>query len=74
VFLGRRGWRDDQQHGLALARSADPMSYATVVGWVYNPGIPLGTLRLDDRGIDEIEDALGLLNGPVTISRWLLPG
>jgi hypothetical protein len=59
-FLGRRGWRDDQRHGLALARSADPMSYATVVGWVYNPGIPLGVLRLDDRGIGEIEDALGI--------------
>jgi class 3 adenylate cyclase len=57
-FLGRRGWRDDQRHGLALARSADPMSYATVFGWVYNPGIPLGVLRPDDRVIGEIEDAL----------------
>ena len=29
--LGRPGWRDDLRHGLAMARSADPMSYATVV-------------------------------------------
>ena len=28
--LGRPGWRDDLRHGLAMARSADPMSYATV--------------------------------------------
>ena len=40
-FLGRPGWPDDLRHGLAMARSADPMSYATVVSWVYNPGIPL---------------------------------
>jgi hypothetical protein len=41
-----------------MARSADPMSYATVFGWVYNPGIPLGVLRPDDRAIGEIEDAV----------------
>ena len=35
--LGRPGWRDDQRHGLAMARSADPMSYATVVTYVYFP-------------------------------------
>ena len=29
--LGRPGWRDDLRHGLAMARSADPMSYALVV-------------------------------------------
>jgi class 3 adenylate cyclase len=57
-FLGRRGWRDDQRHGLAIARSADPMSYATVVGWVYNAGIPIGARNPDDRVIGEIEDAL----------------
>jgi class 3 adenylate cyclase len=56
--LGRPGWRDDLQHGLAMARSADPMSYALVVGWVYFPGIPCGVLRADDSAVREIEDAL----------------
>ena len=56
--LGRPGWRDDLRHGLALARSADPMSYATVVAFVYNPGIPVGVLRPDDSAVREIEDAL----------------
>jgi hypothetical protein len=57
-FLGRPGWLDDLRHGLAMARSADPMSYATVVTYVYMAGIPLGVLRPDDRAVDEIEDAL----------------
>ena len=56
--LGRPGWRDDLQHGLAMARSADPMSYATVVTLVYSVGIPYGVLRPDDRAMHEIEDAL----------------
>ncbi len=56
--LGRPGWRDDLRHGLAMARSADPTSYAAVVAYVYNPGITLSVLRPDDRAVREIEDAL----------------
>jgi class 3 adenylate cyclase len=56
--LGRPGWRDDLRHGLAMARSADPMTYATVVGYVYFFGIPFGVLRPDDRAVNTIEDAL----------------
>jgi class 3 adenylate cyclase len=57
-FLGRPGWQEDQQQGLAIARSADPMSYATVHGWVYNAGILVGGLRSEDRAIGEIEETL----------------
>jgi hypothetical protein len=56
--LGRSGWRDDLHHGLAMARSADPMSYATVVGYAYCGAIPGGLLAADDRAVREIEDAL----------------
>jgi hypothetical protein len=56
--LGRPGWRDDLQHGLAMARSADPTSYAAVVTYLYFPGIPYGVLRPDDSAMREIEDAL----------------
>jgi AAA ATPase domain len=56
--LGRDGWRDDVRNGLAMAQSADPMSYATAVTYVYNPGIPFGVLAADDRAVREIEDAL----------------
>jgi class 3 adenylate cyclase len=56
--LGRAGWRDDQRHGLAMARSADPASYALVVAYVYLGGIPYGGLRPDDSAMRESEDAL----------------
>ena len=41
-----------------MAHSADPMTYATVVGYVYMLGIPYGVLTPDDRALREIEDAL----------------
>jgi hypothetical protein len=56
--LGRPGWRDDLNHGLALARSADSLSFAAVVGWVYFAGIPFGVLAADDPTVREIEHAL----------------
>jgi hypothetical protein len=56
--LGRPGWRDDLRHGLAMARSADPLSYARVVAYAYVLGIPFGVLRSDDSVVREIEDAL----------------
>jgi hypothetical protein len=56
--LGRSGWRDDQRHGLAMARSADAMSYATVVSWVYFAVIPFGVLAADDHALSVSEDAL----------------
>jgi hypothetical protein len=41
-----------------MARSADPLSYATVAAYVYFPGIPFGVLWPDDSVVREIEDAL----------------
>ncbi|OBA73063.1 cyclase [Mycobacterium sp. 1554424.7] len=59
--LGLPGWQDDQQQGLAMARKADPMSYALAVAYIYNPGIPLGVLTADDRAVREAEDALRII-------------
>jgi class 3 adenylate cyclase len=56
--LGLPGWRDDLRHGLAMARSADPMSYAFAVAYAYLPGIAFGVLAVDDRATREIDDAL----------------
>jgi class 3 adenylate cyclase len=56
--LGLPGWRDDVGHGLAMARKADPMSYATGVTYIYFPGLPGGLLRPDDPAVREIEEAL----------------
>jgi hypothetical protein len=57
-FLGRPGWRDDLRHGLAMARGADPATYAGFVTYAYFMAIPCGVLRPDDRAVPEIEDAL----------------
>jgi hypothetical protein len=75
--LGRPGWRDDQRHGLAMARSTDPMSYGSVVTYVYGAGIPLGVLRPDDRAVREIEDALQIAERSgddlaLAIAQWTL--
>ena len=56
--LGRAGWPDDLRDGVAMARGADPLSYATVVAYVYFPGIPFGVLAVHDSVMREIEDAL----------------
>jgi class 3 adenylate cyclase len=55
--LGRPGGRDDLRHGVAMACSTDPMSYAQVVAYVY-AAIPMGVLSPDDHALREIEDAL----------------
>jgi class 3 adenylate cyclase len=56
--LGRPGWRDDLRHGLAMARSSDPYSYATAATYVYLVGMAYGVLTADDRALHETEDAL----------------
>jgi hypothetical protein len=56
--LSHPGWRDDLRQGVAMARSADPMSYAFAVAYVYFPGLLFGVLAADDRATREIEDAL----------------
>ena len=55
--LGLPGWQGDLRHSLAMARSADPMTYCTAVSWVYFCGIPAGVLEPDDSAMREIEDA-----------------
>jgi class 3 adenylate cyclase len=59
-FLGRPGWPDDLREGLAMARDADPASYAMVVAYVYCVGIPCGVLEPDDSALREIENAVGI--------------
>ncbi len=59
--LGRPGWPDDLRRGVAMARSADPLSYAMVVAYVYFPGIPLGALAAHDPALREIEDVLPIV-------------
>ena len=56
--LGCAGWRDDLRHGLAMARIADPMSYAFAVAWAYFPSVSNGVLQPNDSAVHDLEDAL----------------
>ena len=58
--LGHPGWRDDMRYGLAMGRSADPVSRAAAVAFVFVPGIPHGVVRADDFALSEIDDVLGI--------------
>ena len=65
--LGRPGWRDDLLHGLAMARSADPLSYARAVTYVYysrNTGWRAEARR--SRGARDRGCPSGLPNDPAT--------
>ena len=57
-FLGRPGWSDDLRRGVAMARHADPASYAGAVGYVYLLGVPFGVLSPNDRALHEVENVL----------------
>ncbi|MFI5507931.1 ATP-binding protein [Mycobacterium sp. NPDC051804] len=75
--LGRPGWRDDLQQALAMARNADAMSYAEVVGYVYTGVIPNGLIPPDDSALREIEAAVGVADRSgddfaVTVARMTL--
>jgi class 3 adenylate cyclase len=70
--LGRPGWRDDLRHGLAMARSADPMSHAGVITYVYCGAIPSGALRPDDSAMREIEVALEVAERSGDDHAWTL--
>lgn len=58
--LGRDGWREGLEQGLAMARNTDPMSYVTVVAYVYFAGIAYGAVRSDDRAVREIDNSLNI--------------
>ncbi len=72
--LGRPGWRDDLRHGLAMARGADPMSYANAVAWVYLVGIPFGVVAADDRAVRGARLPYRMPNDAVMTTRWPKPG
>jgi hypothetical protein len=56
--LGIPGWREDFDHAFALARTADALSYATVLAYKTDIGIPSGVLVSDDSALREIGEGL----------------
>ena len=75
--LGRAGWRDDYDRALAMARSADPMSHASVITYAYGFAIPAGVLLADDAALRDIEEALEITERSsedfaLGLARWAL--
>ena len=46
-WLGQRGWQDDFNRGLAMARDADPVSRAAVIVYTYYNAIGIGVIVPD---------------------------
>jgi class 3 adenylate cyclase len=77
--LGRAGWRDDYDRALAMARGADPMSYAVVNAYAYGLAIAGGVLLADDAALRDLEEALEITQRwsedfTLSYARWILGG
>jgi hypothetical protein len=57
-WFGRPGWRRDFDEALAIARDADPWTFAFVTSWVYGNGVLTGVLRAGDTAMSDLEQAL----------------
>jgi hypothetical protein len=68
--LGRPGWRDDLRQGLAVARSADAVSYAAVVSLGYVGGNRMACWGPTIPRCARSRRPCGLPNDPVMTSQW----
>jgi adenylate cyclase len=57
-FLGICGWREDMDRGVAMARSADLLTFASTVVYKYAAAVTNGVLVADGSAIREMEEAL----------------
>ena len=55
--VGRRGWREDLDRAVAMARTTDPVSHATVVAYKY-VAIAGGVMLADDAALTDIDEAM----------------
>jgi hypothetical protein len=56
--FGLRGWRDDFDRAVEMARSAEALSAVFAITFKYNLAIPNGVLVADDAALQEIHQAL----------------
>jgi hypothetical protein len=57
-WLGRRGWRQDLDDAVVIARNSDPVTHGAVVAYKYGWTIFYGVLRADDSAVRAIEEAV----------------
>ena len=56
--LGHRGWREDFDQAVAIARQTDPIAHATVVAYKYFLAIMCGVIVADDPALRDMDEAL----------------
>ena len=57
--IGEPGWREDWDRAVSVARTTDPLSLATVIGYKYS-ALSRGTFLIDDTSLTEIDEAVQL--------------
>jgi class 3 adenylate cyclase len=62
-WLGRRGWREDLDDAVAMARNSDLVTHVAVVTYKYGWTIAYRVLRPDDSAVCAIEEALQIAEG-----------
>ena len=62
-WLGRRGWREDLDDAVVMARNSDPVTHGAVVTYKYGWTIFYGVLRADDSAVRALEEALKIAEG-----------
>jgi class 3 adenylate cyclase len=62
-WLGLRGWREDLDDAVAMARNSDVVTHVAVVTYKYGWAIAYRVLRPDDSAVRAIEEALQIAEG-----------
>jgi len=62
-WLGRRGWREDLDDAVVLARNSGPVTHAAVVTYKYGWTIFYAVLQADDSAVRAIEEAVKIAEG-----------
>jgi hypothetical protein len=62
-WLGRRGWREDLDDAVVMAKNTDPVTHGAVVTYRYGWTVAYGVLRADDSAVRAIEEALQIAEG-----------
>jgi class 3 adenylate cyclase len=62
-WLGHRGWREDLDDAVVMARDSDYVTYSAVVIYMYFWTIVYGVRRADDSALRALEEALKIAEG-----------
>jgi hypothetical protein len=62
-WLGHRGWRQDLDDAVVMARNSDPVTHGAVAAYKYGWTIKYRVLRADDAAVLALEEAVTIAEG-----------